>query len=151
MHKVLGLAALSLMLAPPALAQAVAQEDGEYTRLENVQWYMVEYLTLKPDKVERAHEIMNKYFRAPDVVAFGPDFLELRSYTGKHDVIAIFPINEPNDVGWISSPKDQAWMAKFIEVVGDKEKAMAIWAEFNSYILVSEKHIMHRVLSEAAE
>ena len=86
--------ALFVALALSASRIGSAQTAPQPTRLENVEYYKVEYHRFKPGKADEGRAFIRKYYRPADRAA-GIQVLEFTPVTGNWDWIAFFPV-EPD-------------------------------------------------------
>jgi hypothetical protein len=123
---------------------ASAQKAPQPTKVEQVQYYKVEYHKFKPGKADEGRAFIRKYYRPADRAA-GIEVLEFTPITGAWDWIAFFPI-EADFLVWEKSPMSLSARAKFEEMVGGPENAKKLDKEFGNLVQELRIEIMVRDL-----
>jgi hypothetical protein len=131
-----------LVLAFSPSGIAAGQDTPQPSRVEDVQYYKVEYHRFKPGKADEGRDFIRNHFRPADRAA-GIEVLEFTPITGDWDWIAFFPV-EPDFLAWERSPSSIRARAKFEEMAGGTEQAKKLDQEFNSLIQELRVEIMVR-------
>lgn len=111
---------------------AIAQE-------EEVQWYRVFNVKLKPGKFFEADEFVNKYLTPIDE-KIGREVVTFVYQTGPWDRVSYFPA-VMTEGGIDTVPSEKVWWDAFVEQEGSEEKAAARMAEFMDMVAVFEVQI----------
>jgi hypothetical protein len=134
---------LSLLVIAFALSGiASAQQAPQPKKLEQVQYYKVEYHKFKPGKADEGRAFIRRHFRPADRAA-GIAVLEFTPITGDWDWIAFFPV-EADFLAWERPPMSLRARTKFEEMVGGAENAKKLDEEFNDLIQELRIEIMAR-------
>lgn len=142
MKKITLLAAALAMAIPTAPALADNHQAAQ-PELAKVDWYRVMLMKWKPGKGERAHEIIAMFNKVDSALGLNRG-MDIHMSSGSWDSIIALPMRQGiASMGWEKNPEGDKWDAEFARQVGGEDKAKAIWDEFNSLILTSERHIGH--------
>ena len=131
----LGFAAVSL--------PAAAQDAAATPELSKVDWYDVQMIKWHPGKAGRAHEIIEMFMKTDAELGWsGVHDFHMR--TGPWDSIVALPMRGGiAEIGWANNPNEKKWDETFAKQVGGEAKAKALYEEFDSLILRSERHVGH--------
>ena len=140
---VLAAAALGMGLtATPAMA------DNHTPEMREVDWYEIHLIKWKSGKGERAHQIIEMYEKV-DKALGRDDVIDFHMRTGEwHSIVAMKMRHGPGAIAWKTDPDNDAWVAEFARQVGGKDKAEALWREFNDCILEEQIQIGHIDIGE---
>jgi hypothetical protein len=140
---IIAISAVGLAMGMPVVP-AAAQDDGPQ-RMEDVTWARVVLTKFKQGQRQRAMQIIEDYFaKADDMTGKNSGVHGIHFDTGEWDAMYVFPMEGgPNDMTWVTSPDDIAWMTQMVKLAGSEEKAMAIMAEFDSLIQAQTSYIGH--------
>ena len=135
-------AALALGTMTAALP-AVAQQATAAPELMKVDWYDVQMIKWHPGKAGRAHEIIEMFMKTDAELGWsGVHDFHMR--TGPWDSIVALPMRGGiAEIGWANNPNEKKWDETFAKQVGGPEKAKAIYEEFETLIMRSERHVGH--------
>ncbi len=131
-------ALLGMMIAFTLLASpnVHAQQDMQAKKYDNPEWKRIVMIRFKPDKSERAEEIINDYYLKACVKSGTPlptTLLDIK--TGEWDMLLVWDMKEGlEEMNWETSPKDIAWKKALEEIAGSASKANAVLDEFSSLI-----------------
>ena len=106
---------------------------------QQVQWYRVFDVKLKPGKFLEADAFVKKYLTPVDD-KIGRKTITFVYQTGPWDRISYFPAVMTKD-GIETIPSDQVWWKAFVEQEGGEDKAAARMAEFMNMVAVFETEI----------
>ena len=134
--------ALFVVLALSASRIGSAQTAPQPTRLENVQYYKVEYHRFKPGKADEGRAFIRKYYRPADRAA-GIQVLEFTPVTGDWDWIAFFPV-EHDFLVWQRPAMSLRARAKFEQMAGGADEATKLDKEFDNLVQEVRIEIMMR-------
>ena len=134
--------ALFVVLALSASQIGSAQTAPQPTRLENVQYYKVEYHRFKPGKAAEGRAFIRKYYRPADRAA-GIQVLEFTPVTGDWDWIAFFPV-EPDFLVWQRPAMSLRARAKLEQMAGGADEATKLDKEFDNLVQEVRIEIMMR-------
>ena len=135
------MAAACAALCVPSVAMA---QEPKAERAEGARWFMVEMVKFLPGKRERAAEIAEGPFtKASNDIGGG--VIDLHFDTGEWDFITVFPMaGGPGDLTWQTSPVDVQFMNAVAKHAGGMDGAKKLFAEWNTLVAKSERHIAHR-------
>ena len=135
--------AIALAL-PMAVTPAQADNHIEATpELAPIDWYRVMLIKWKPGKGERAHEIIDMFNKVDKTLGMEGS-IDIHMGTGEWDSIVALPMRHGiASMGWAKNPENEKWDAEFARQAGGKDKAKALWAEFDSLIASQQRHIGH--------
>ncbi len=143
MQKLLLAAAAALTLpfgAVPALADGHEMAQPEMLEQD---WHRVTMVKFHPGKRERASEIIEMFNKTSQTMGEALP-LQIHMNTGAWDMIVAFPMKHGiAQMGWRDTPENKAWQAEFAKMVGGKDKAQAIFKEFDSLVADRQQHIGH--------
>ena len=135
-------AALALGTVTAALP-AAAQDASATPELMKVDWYDVQLIKWVPGKGGRAHEIIEMFMKTDKELGLS-GVMDFHMRTGPWDSIVALPMRGGiAELGWANNPEEKKWDEAFAKQVGGPEKAKAIYDEFNTLILRSERHVGH--------
>jgi hypothetical protein len=119
-----------------------AQED-EWDTLDSPELYQLEYFKFKDDKSQDAIKIIDRYFRAANIMAGVPTpFMQFEVHSEDYDYIALWPLIEGNDnLIWQNSPTNVKWFKALVEITGSEGKAKKIIEEFDSCVNSSKTEL----------
>ncbi len=136
------LARVSLLLAAFVVALAPTVQAQDYLRMNG--WYEVNFVKFKPDRAQRAFEIVHNHFQEVDKKV-ERQVLPFDFKTGEWDHIVYFPI-ALNEEGYDTVPPRSEWWAAFVEQEGGEEQADKLFAEFLDSVAQSRTEIARLVL-----
>ncbi len=120
---------------------AMAQEEMEAKKHENVTWQNVVLVDFKAGKVGEAKEIIKKY-EAAGAAAQTPGPQKIWLSTGEYDLMLIWTMKDgPASMEWSISPDGAKWQNEFIKQQGSKEAADKIRQQYAELISKSTSYI----------
>lgn len=131
MSRITLLVATVLMIV--SLGNAATAEDDQ------VEWYRVFNVKLKPGKIFEADAFVKKYLTPVDD-KIGRKVLTFVYQTGPWDRVSYFPAVMTED-GIDTVPSDKVWWDALVEQEGSEENAAARMAEFSDMVAVFETEI----------
>jgi hypothetical protein len=123
--------ALLLLLLPLGTDAALAQNELQPRRLENVAWTGVTLVKFNAGSEGRAMEIIRQYFEpaAQKAGIQAPQIIEMR--TGEWNLVLLWPMAEGVEgLTWEVHPDNAKWMQALGEVAGGADKGQALWREY---------------------
>lgn len=121
---------------------ALAQEDAQPKRYENVDWHSVVLIDFKAGKSNRAKEIISEYFDPASQKSNtqSPRAIEFR--TGEWDMMLIWTMDGgPSDMTWEIHPETPAWEKAMTEIAGSEKEAKKIGEEYSSLVARSTSFV----------
>ncbi len=113
---------------------ALAQEEMQPTKYENVSWHQVVLVDYKPGKEKRVKEII-KLYEAAGKAAGTPKPEMIWFMSGEYDLMLIWTLKDgPSEFEWQFSPDGLKWWKEFVNQQGSKEVAEKIHAEYMDLI-----------------
>jgi hypothetical protein len=136
--------AAAFALGTAAIASpAAAQEAAVAPELMKVDWYDVQMIKWVPGKSRRAQEIIDMFMKTDKELGLS-GVMDFHMRTGPWDSIVALPMRGGvAEIGWTNNPAEKKWEETFAKQVGGAEKAKAIYDEFDTLILRSERHVGH--------
>jgi hypothetical protein len=120
---------LMVIAFPPTAFGQNSSSEMKPTKYENVTWYGIEQIALKPGKYSNYMNLIKKYY-APVGKAVGEmPVMILEHRTGPWDLTIIWRMKDgPESLDWKTSPMDVAFHNEFLKQFG-KDKLMEIQKE----------------------
>jgi len=129
----LGLLIASTLLASPTVH---AQQDMQAKKYDNPEWKRVVLIRFKPNKSDRAKEIINDYYLKACIKSGTPvPAVLLDIKTGDWDMLLVWDMKDGiEEMNWETRPNDVEWKKALDEIAGNATKAHVILDEFSSLI-----------------
>ncbi|MBK9148307.1 MAG: hypothetical protein IPM12_10905 [Flavobacteriales bacterium] len=132
---------LTLFLTTPLLAQ----ETAEPKKLDDPQWRSVVMVKFHSGKMGRAMEIIDEFQKVTAKAGTPAPELQVLMATGEWDMMVVWRMEGGiADMDWDTSPNNIKWRKAAIEHFGNEDEMKAIWAEYRSLIMESERDIARR-------
>jgi hypothetical protein len=137
----MGLASGLVCTLPPGL---VAAQSIEARRIPNARFVKIEMIKFRPGGEDRAFELEEKYIEPARKLSGIWPLAEYHTQTGPWDRILVFDLTGGlADVEWQVSSDQAKLLSSLSKIVGTKERALAIMAEWDSLVQRRESEIGH--------